>query len=142
MDTDNTLSGEKRYSAKRRAFWRYLTLTFAAFLLIGLLSGFVQSAYRDGEIGLWVPVTVGIVLLVALTWYTWDYFTRRIDELDLMDNLWAHLVGQYVALVAFMGWYFLADLGVLATFPTAFGVILTMIGATLLAYAARKLGLR
>lgn len=140
-DNDAKLSGEERYSKRRRAFWRYLIITLVAFMVAAFFSGFIQRSYRDGDVSLWVPMLAGAALLVAMIWFTWDFF-RRVDELDLMDNLWAHLIGQYGAVFGFMGWYFLADLGLLASYPTAISVIIIMLVTTFLAYGARKLGFR
>ena len=136
----NAGSGEARLKKRRNTFIRYFVLACIGFGAVGFLSGYVQGSYEDGEMPLWIPLTLIAVVLVALAWFTWDYF-RRVDELEIMDNLWAHLIGQYVAVLTFMGWYFLADLDLVA-YPTALGVMAVMVGATALAYFARKFGLR
>ncbi len=133
-------SGEQRLKDHRRRFWRYVTIAFIASLLAGLGFGFVLGAHEDGNLPLWLPVSLGIVVLLALVWFTWDYF-RRIDELDLMDNLWAHLIGLYGGLFVFGIWTFGHELKFFQE-PTAIGIVLAMISIMFLAYGARKLGLR
>ncbi|GAA4037938.1 hypothetical protein [Parerythrobacter jejuensis] len=133
-------SGESRLKERRRAFWKYLALAFAAFAVLGFFGGYFGAAFGKGDVPLLVPIGVGLITLIALAWFTWDFF-KRIDELDLMDNLWAHLIGQYIALTVFLGWYFLGELG-LTTYPTAVAVMLAMILGTFVAYGFRKLGWR
>lgn len=137
---DTVPTGEERLRQRRRAWWRYLALAFAISLLAGFASGFLTGSYESGAVPLWLPVGVGVVVLALLAWFTRDYF-RRIDELDLMDNLWAHLIGMYAAISLFAGWYFLADLG-LAEHPAALPIVAAMLVFTMLAYGFRKLGIR
>lgn len=137
----NEQSGEIRYKAKRRAFVRYLAITCMIALVLGYFSGYFTGRFKDGEIHVALPIAALGAVLAFLAWFTVDYF-RRVDELDLMDNLWAHLIGQYGALFLFMGWYFLAELNVVSAYPTAIAVILAMIATTFIAYGLRKLGWR
>lgn len=138
--TDVAPSGEERLKQRRRKFWRYMTLAFVASAVIGFFSGFVVDAYEDGTVPLAVPLVLGVIALLALAWFTWDYF-RRVDELDLMDNLWSHLIGIYGGMIVYAVWYFGHDLGLLIE-PTALGVVIAFLGITLIAYGARKLGWR
>ncbi|MBD2841842.1 hypothetical protein [Erythrobacter rubeus] len=137
---DNAQSGEERFRRRRNSFWRYLALAFVGFAIAGFISGYAQDSYKAGDLPTWVPITLAIMVCAALIWFTWDYF-RRVDELDLMDNLWAHLIGTYTAVIVFMGWYLSGDLG-LSSYPTAFGVMCALIAGTFVAYCLRKLGFR
>ena len=83
---------------------------------------------------------VCVAVALAFAWFTYDYF-RRVDELDRMDNLWAHLIGFYGGLIVFGVWYFLAELD-LAAKPSAVATVAIMAGLTFVAYGLRKLGLR
>lgn len=139
-DSDILSSGEDRLRRRRLAWWRYLALAFAGSVMIGFASGFMAGAYDSGAVPVWLPVAACIVAIALLGWFTHDYF-RRIDELDLMDNLWAHLFGFYAGIALFGGWYFFADLG-LTSYPTAPAIMLAMLLFTFAAYGARKLGLR
>ena len=140
MTDTNPPSGEARARARRNAFYRYVGLTFLVSLLVGIVSGRLVGYYESGAIPLWVPLLAIAAVVLAMIWFTRDYF-RRIDELDLMDNLWAHLVGLYGGVIVFGVWYFIAELG-LVEHPEAFAIIGSMILIVFLAYAARKLGWR
>lgn len=138
-ETANTTSGEERMKKRRNSFLRYLTLTFLLAMMTGFASGAILSNYEDGSLPIWVPLLAGAITIAGLTWFTWDFF-QRIDEVDLMDNLWAHLIGFYVAMILFLGWYFLAEMQLLQ-YPSAIAVVIMMIGAMTLAYGVRKLRL-
>ncbi|MDC0886915.1 hypothetical protein OAS19_03910 [Altererythrobacter sp.] len=139
-DSETNLSGEARHKKRRNAFWRYLALGIGASLIAGFMGGYFTALFENGDVPIAVPLAIFGVVVAGLMWFTWDYF-RRIDELDLMDNLWAHLIGQYVAVTGFISWYFFAEIG-LVGYPTAIAVITMLIGGTFLAYGLRKLGWR
>jgi ABC-type Mn2+/Zn2+ transport system permease subunit len=139
-DTDILSSGEDRLRKRRLAWWRYFALGLAGSVMTGLVSGYLAGAYENGTIPVWLPVIGCVVVMVLMGWMTRDYF-RRIDELDLMDNLWAHLFGLYGGFLLFGGWFFFVDLG-LTSYPTAPAIVFAMLLLTLAAYGARKLGLR
>lgn len=137
---DPATSGEQRLAAKRNRFWRYVAIAFMLSALAGFFSGWLVISYQDGTVPLAVPLIVIGIGMAALVWFTRDYF-RRVDELDLMDNLWSHLIGLYGTLIFYGAWYFLHDLGI-TTEPTALGVIIALIFITFAAYGLRKLGWR
>ncbi|XUU60252.1 hypothetical protein ACRAQ6_11870 [Erythrobacter sp. HA6-11] len=137
---DMSQSGEQRLKDRRRNFWRYVGIAIFVAMLAGFFSGFLMGTYENGEIGLWVPLSAGVVAIALWIWFSVDYF-KRIDELDLMDNLWSHLIGVYGAVLTYASWFLLAELDVTPE-PTAFGVVAAMLGFTFLAYGARKLGWR
>ncbi|WP_340587665.1 hypothetical protein [Erythrobacter alti] len=138
--SETQLSGESRLKARRRKFWRYFMIAMVMSAGAGMLSGIASSMYEDGELPLWVPVSATIVIIAGLSWFTWDYF-RRIDEIDLQDNLWANTFGAYAGVITYLGWWFFADLG-LVTQPTALGIILVMFVTTMAVYGLRKLNFR
>lgn len=139
MDNETNV-GEARARARRNAFYRYLALVFLIALLVGLVSGVLLAGGSNGDIPRWVSLlTIGVVA-AGFAWFTRDYF-KRVDELDLMDNLWAHLVGFYGGLIVTGVWVFVAQLG-LAEMPGALAVVLSMTLLTFVAYGLRKLGLR
>lgn len=139
-ETDITMTGEARLRKRRNAWWRYLGIAFVASALAGFFGGYFVDAYQEGRLPLWVPVVTVVAALIALAWFTRDYF-RRVDELDLMDNLWAHLIGLYGGMITFMGWYFFAELSLVA-YPSALAAIALMWFFTFAAYGIRKLGFR
>lgn len=138
--SDTIPSGEERLKSRRRSFWRFLALGMIAALAAGFFSGYFTSSYEEGALPLWVPLLMLAVSVIGLIWFTRDYF-RRVDELDLMDNLWAHLIGQYIAAIVFLIWYVVADLG-LTSHPTAIAIVIVLLGGTFAVYGLRKLGLR
>ena len=140
MTDSDTPSGEVRARARRNAFYRYLALAFLVALLVGLVSGVLLAGGSNGDIPQWVSLLTIVVVAIGFAWFTRDYF-RRVDELDLMDNLWAHLVGFYGGLIVTSVWVFVALLG-LAEMPGALAVVLSMSLLTVIAYGLRKLGLR
>ncbi|WFL77006.1 hypothetical protein P7228_13565 [Altererythrobacter arenosus] len=133
-------NGEKLLQTRRRKFWRYMSISLVVFGAAGFLSGYLTDAFQAGEVPLWLPLAVIAVTIVALIYSTRDYL-RRIDELDLMDNLWAHLIGFYGGLISFGAWYLLAELGV-TTQPNAEAIIIAALAVMLATYGLRKLGWR
>lgn len=135
-----TLPGVVKLKARRSAFIRYLAMAALVSFGAGLGTGFLSGLFESGQLPIWTLYACWAVVLAGMAWFTRDYF-RRIDELDLADNLWSHLIGYYLTLWAFGLWYLLYDLG-RAPEPTALPVMLFMIVATFVVYGARKLGLR
>ncbi|MGB7408408.1 MAG: hypothetical protein WA908_07870, partial [Pontixanthobacter sp.] len=114
MDTETNApgySGETRHKKRRRAFWRYSAIAFLFALIAGFLSGVTNELFIDGTIPIAVPLGLLAAVSIAAVWFTIDYF-KRIDELDLMDNLWAHMSGLYIGVWAFGVWYIIAQLGI------------------------------
>ena len=134
------LTGEQRLKERRRKYLRYITIALLLGFFAGVFSGWLVGAYENGEIGLWLPLTATAASIIAIVWFTYDYF-QRVDELDLMDNLWSHLIGLYGGVITYAAWFLLADLS-LTPEPTAIGVVAALLGFTFLAYGARKLGWR
>lgn len=80
------------------------------------------------------------VATVGFIWFCREYF-RRVDELDLQDNLWSSLIGFYAFSVALPVWAVLHELHQLPA-PDAWMLWgLSAVAATL-AYGWRKLGTR
>lgn len=139
-DDQTTQSGEARLKANRRNFLRYGTMVMLATMVISGVAGYLTGMYDSGEVPIWLPIAAFVALLIGGTWFCFDYF-RRVDELDLLDNLWSHLIGMYIGFAVFGGWYFAADLG-LVSHPTVMPILGIMLVATFLVYGLRKLGLR
>ena len=141
MTSDDTgMSGEGRLKARRAQFYRYLALAFLGAALIGFASGLLVAQTESGAVLPWIMLAVAGVTALVFAWFTRDYF-RRIDELDLMDNLWAHTTGLYGGMIVFALWFLLSELG-LSGAPNAAGVVVSMLLITFATYGLRKLGLR
>ena len=137
---DTALSGEARERQRRRNFWRYFGLAMLASLFAGLVSGFASGAFLDGELPLWVPLLAGAIVLLGFVWFSFDYY-RRIDELDLMDNLWANLIGIHIGVPVIGGWWFLSEID-LTRAPTGIEALFVFMASVGLAYGLRKLNFR
>ena len=104
------LSGEEKLRAKRRRFIRYVALTCLAFAVGGLVVGFASAAAEDAAIPPWILLPLIAASLVGFVVFSRNYF-RRVDEVDLLDNLWASLIGMYFYIVAFPLWTLLDRVG-------------------------------
>lgn len=128
--------GEKRLRTQRKKFWRLVGAGVGIGLVAGLVFGFMGGYAQDRAISpLLVWPALGLTIAVFV-WYSAVYF-RRIDELDLRDNLWASLIGLYVYLVALPAWYFLHDLNQLPPI-NHWAIYLTTFAAATIAYCVRK----
>ncbi len=107
--------GERKLRDNRKRFHRLVWLGLGMGLVIGLVAGIVtgytRAAQRAGDTGLeWLAWPVLIAAFAAFIWYTRHYF-RKIDELDLLDNLWASTVGLYAFVMAYPAWALLHEIG-------------------------------
>jgi hypothetical protein len=80
------------------------------------------------------------IVVVAGIWFTRDYF-RRIDQLDLLDNLWASTTALYTFFITAGSWYIIHGKD-LAPSPDFAATALFTFAVLIIAYAARKLGWR
>lgn len=133
-------TGEERLRSRRRTFLRYCLVAFGIALVAGSASGFLGALVADGVLPVWLIYIVSAAFVLAFTWFTRDYL-RRVDELDLLDNLWAGLFGFSFYFVSFPVWNGLHQFGLA---PPVDGWLLWS-GSTIAmfaAYCVRKLGLR
>lgn len=130
-------SGEARLALKRRKFWTYLgRATLAAALVGGVIGGGRAASELAGLSG-WIVAALAVLAIGAWVWFSRDYF-RRIDELELQDNLWASLIALYFFVAATPFWLLLHDLG-FAPEPDTMTLWWATIGAMAIAYGVRKL---
>ena len=140
LDTPGAPSGEARLKSRRSGFLRYVILSFAAALVVGMVSGLAAFLVDDQVMPGWVLIVGWIAAVVAMIWFTRDYF-RRIDELDLLDNLWSSMIGLYFFIIAYGTW-FVFDLAGMAGEPDSQALFVLTLTATFAAYGLRKLGWR
>ena len=139
-DNDTSLSGEARLKAKRNAFFRYFGLALLAGFIVGMISGVAAAMVEYGSLPKSVLIGLWTGSMVLFVWFCRDYF-RRIDELDLMDNLWASTIGLYGYVMVFGTWYLFHEIG-MAPPIDQIAVMLATLAITTAAYIARKLGWR
>lgn len=143
MANDSTApaeTGEIKLRARRRAFVRYCAIALAVAFGAGIASGYIGGMVADGELPTWLIYVTSAAFVIGFAWFTRDYL-RRIDELDLMDNLWACMIGFFFYYVTFPVWNSLAQFDLA---PPVHNWTL-WIGTTIVmfaAYALRKLGFR
>lgn len=139
-ETGAAVSGEARLKASRAAFIRYFAFSLIAGLVAGMLSGVAGAFVEEGLLPPVVLVAVWIGVVVLFAWFCRDYF-RRVDELDLLDNLWASMIGLYTYMVSLGSWHLFYDVGLLPA-PDQYLIAAITLSATALAYLARKAGWR
>lgn len=128
--------GEQRLKRRRRQFWMLVAAGIGLGMAMGFVMGFMGGIHQYRPVSpliIWPAVGVSLVLFV---WYCAAYF-RRIDELDLQDNLWAGMIGLYFYIVVLPLWFFLNDMGQLPQINHWVVWTATMI-VTLATYGWRK----
>ena len=139
-DNNAALSGEARLKAKRNAFLRYFGLAMLAGLIGGMMSGVAAAMVEDGSLPKGVLIALWTITVGLFVWFCRDYF-RRVDELDLLDNLWASTIGLYGYVVVFGTWYLFHQVGI-APEIDQIAVMLATLAIATVAYIGRKLGWR
>jgi hypothetical protein len=139
-DKTDTLSGEARLKSRRNSLWRFCAMGSGIAAVVGLVTGYAGGHYENGTLPAWGLFAAWLVAVASFAWFTWEYF-RRVDELDVLDNLWCCLFSLYVYMVAFPSWWLFHDLG-LAPEVNHVAIYLATLGIGAIVYIARKLGLR
>ncbi|RIV88817.1 hypothetical protein [Aurantiacibacter zhengii] len=139
-DKTDTFSGEARLKSRRNSLWRFCAIGTGIAAGVGLVAGYAGGLYADGTLPAWALFATWVVAVMSFAWFSWEYF-RRVDELDMLDNLWCCLFGLYFYIVAFPSWWLFHDLG-LAPEINHVAIYLATLGIGAVVYIARKLGLR
>ena len=139
-DQPGAESGENRFRKRRSAFWRYSILVFIGAMVAGMVSGAAAQWTLEGLLPRWALVAIWALVVVAFVWFARDY-VRRIDELDLMDNFWAAVVGIHFYIVAMPSWQLFHNAG-MTDAPNQYIIYLATIAVMVVTYFARKLGWR
>lgn len=134
------LSGEARHKSRRNAFIKYVAIAFAVALVAGIVTGAGAAMTNLGKLPLWLIAAVWLVVVAVFIWFSRDYF-RRIDELDLQDNLWACTIALYANMIVYGSWYLFNEAGALGE-PDAGIIFWITFAVVVVAYFARRLGLR
>ena len=132
--------GEQRHNSRRSAFFRYVAIAFAVALVAGAVTGAGAIMVKVGDLPIGVLIAVWVVVTIGFIWFSRDYF-RKVDELDLSDNLWACTIGLYGNMIAYGTWWFFNRAGALIE-PDAGAIFWMTFALTAVAYFARRLGLR
>ena len=134
------LTGEQRHRARFNAFLRYCVIALLVGLIAGVASGLIGGMVKDGLLPSWLVYKTTVVLIAGFLWFMRDYL-RRVDELDLLDNLWAGLIGFTFYYLAFPVWNLLESFDLAPPVNNWW----LWIGTTIVMFAAyllRKAGVR
>lgn len=129
-------SGEQRHRARRRAFWSFSLAGIVIALPVGMSLGYLLRQGAEGDYSIAAALIAVALAVAGFVWFSIGYY-RRIDELDLADNLWAGFIALHVLLVAYPIWKML-ELLRLAPPPSPDLLWLGTIGASFTAYGWRK----
>jgi len=129
-------TGEERLRRRRWDFWTYSIAGLAVALPVGLSVGYLMRKGVDGVYSPAAALGAMAIASAAFVWFSIGYY-RRIDELDLADNMWAAFIAVHGLLIGYPAWLLTSVLG-LAPPPTAEGLFFGTIGATFIAYGWRK----
>jgi hypothetical protein len=133
--------GERLHAKRRKRFWAMLGwLTLAGFLT-GMLTGFMMALGDRADAPLSPALAIaasGAVVLAAaaIVVGSWRFFAS-VDEVEVVDNLWASLIGFYAYAIIFPAWWLLARLRLLPA-PDQWIVFAAVIAIATAAYAWRK----
>ncbi len=130
------LSGEERFKKRRIGIGKLIAIGCLIGLGLGLLTGIIGASVEEGVLPAWLLIPMSAALVIGVAWYSVIYF-KRIDELDLADNLWAGTIALYGYVCMLPLWNMLHTFGVLGP-PNHWGIYTTTIAIMLIAYFGRK----
>jgi DNA-binding XRE family transcriptional regulator len=140
MTSDNqSLTGETSLKQRRSLFIGYLVLMLFASIVGGVITGSAGRLMAAYTLPITVFLRLWLTVVIGFVWFTRDYF-RRVDELDLLDNLWASTIALYTFFAAAGSWLILYEVGI-APPPEVEVLSIFTFAALLIAYAAHKIGL-
>ena len=133
-------SGETRHRKHKNAYWTFVGLGIVAALVAGLASGTISAQVEQGLLPDWAIFGILTVTAILFVWFSFKFYTK-VDELDLMDNLWGNTFGLYAYVIVLTGWMALHQAGVAGP-PVQWLILMVTIAVALIAYTARRIGLR
>lgn len=130
------LSGEARLRQRSRRIRNIWIGALGFGFIVGAVFGLAEgsSALHLSPPVFWLILAALAAGVVAVN----VWFMRGVDEVEVMDNLWAGFAGLNAHIVIGAGWTAAASRG-LAPAPDVLGVMFATLVVTLLAYGALKL---
>ncbi len=133
--------GERLEAQRRKRFWKIP----GGLALIGGVGGFVSgfvAGYADGsgsQLPEWLltAAAVALVLIAIGAAYGSYRFFVSVDEVEVVDNLWASLIGFYAYALLFPTWSLIAQLDRVPE-PDQWAIFAVAVIAATAAYALRK----
>jgi hypothetical protein len=134
-NTNPSLSGEDRLRRRRRRILAVWIVTIGAGFLGGIALGLAAGgALSLSPLFFWA----GLALLAVGAVASSLWFMRRVDEVEVIDNLWASFAGLLAHMLISAGWVAAAARG-LAPAPDVLSVLLATLVITVIAYTGLKL---
>ena len=135
-------SGEDLHSARRKRFWRTLSLAglcgipvgFAVGLGFGMSRGDITAFWTKSPD--WLVIALVAAALAGFLWGCWRFYLSM-DEVELLDNLWSSTVAYGAYAVIFPAWWALGQAGIV-TPPNDWIIYLAALLIGLAAYGKRK----
>lgn len=141
MDNNQALpTGEARLRNRRNRLLRFITIGMLIALVTGFMVGFTANGVAERQVPPFAIYGFLLLVLVGFTWASYGYF-KRVDELDVADNLWASLIGLYFYMCAFPSWWMLHEIGLVIA-PNQWAIYVATLSFSLAVYGIRKLGWR
>jgi hypothetical protein len=136
------MDGENLHAQQRKQFWRNLALAGIGAAPIGAGVGWGIGRSKGDFNAFWNASPDWLILsLLALAAATIIYgswrFYRAIDEVELLDNLWASSAAYSAYALLFPAWWVLGKSGITGA-PNHWLVFVVALGAGLAVYLARK----
>lgn len=129
------LSGEHRLRRRRLRILVVWIITIGAGFLGGITFGLAASGVLSlSPLLFWTGLALLAVGLVAASLW----FMRRVDEVEVIDNLWASFAGLLAHTLISAGWVAASARG-LAPAPDVISVLLGTLAVTVVAYLGLKL---
>ena len=134
--------GERVEARRRKIFWTSLGIIAAGGAIVGFFTGIRAASKNVGFGESWSGLPEGLVIalmavsLMAFLYGTWRFF-KAIDEVELVDNLWASTAAYYVYGVLFPIWWVLGKSGIVAE-PNDWAIYIVALGAGMVIYLGRK----
>jgi len=111
-------------------------------MVLGLFTGITAASKDIASAEIWTKIpqslAVGVIAvsLAAFVYGCWRFY-KAIDEVELVDNLWASTAAYYLYATLFPVWWALGKADVLPE-PSDWGIYFAALGGGALAYLWRK----
>ena len=134
--------GEQQEARRRRIFWMCVGGMLIAGMVLGLFTGITAASKDIASAEIWTKIpqslAVGVIAvsLAAFVYGCWRFY-KAIDEVELVDNLWASTAAYYLYATLFPVWWALGKADVLPE-PSDWGIYFAALGGGALAYLWRK----
>ncbi len=134
--------GERAERRRRRRFWGAIGATAVLGMPLGFFlgrsAGRNQGSMAEAFTGLPPSVIFGLLALsvIGFLWGCW-YFLKSVDEVEIVDNLWASTAGFYLYMILFPVWWMLWQAKIVSE-PSDWLILFLSLGFGTAIYLFRK----